>query len=79
MLVRGLLDGIGRKLVAGIVKACMFNIRRSLICFPAQVFFDMLAMDRVVSLSLLRTVLGMTERGGAMEGPCGHVSRWDTA
>jgi len=49
-LVRSVVVDIGPSLVAGIVKACMFDIPRDMVRHSTDVFFEILAMDRAVSL-----------------------------
>jgi len=48
-LVRSVIQDIGPSLVAGALKACMFDIPRSMVRHSAEVFFELLAMDRAVS------------------------------
>ena len=47
-LVRSVIQDVGPPMVASIVKACMFDIPRSMIRLSTEVFYELLSMDRAV-------------------------------
>ena len=48
-LVRSVVQDVGPSLVAGVLKACLFDIPRSMICHSTEVFYELLSTDRAVS------------------------------
>ena len=48
-LVRSVIQDNGQSLIASILKACMFDVPRSMVHYSAEVFYELLALDRAVS------------------------------
>jgi len=63
-LIRSVIQDVGPSLVAGILRACMFDIPRSMVCHSAEVFAELLSVDRAVSPEF-QTASAIVSRAGS--------------